>query len=86
MRIFGHDLNVLRDEAAEVHDALRGIPGVVDLRTELQVEVPFSQRQARPREGGPVRLKPGDIRRDAATIVAGEEVSDLHFGTTRSTT
>jgi CzcA family heavy metal efflux pump len=79
VRIFGPELNVLRDEAEEVHDALRGIPGVVDLRTELQVDVPFISVKPDLEKAARYGLKPGDIRRDAATIVAGEEVSDLHF-------
>jgi CzcA family heavy metal efflux pump len=79
VRIFGPDLNVLRDQAEAVHDALRGIPGVVDLRTELQVDVPFISVTPDLEKAARYGLKPGDIRRDAATIVAGEEVSDLHF-------
>jgi len=33
-RIFGHDLKVLREKAAEVHQILSGIEGAADLRTE----------------------------------------------------
>jgi CzcA family heavy metal efflux pump len=78
VRIFGPDLDTLRDEAAEVHRALKGIPGVVDLRTELQVDVPYIRVIPNLRKSALYGLKPGDIRRQAAVIVASEEVSDLH--------
>jgi Cu/Ag efflux pump CusA len=78
VRIFGPDLDTLRDEAAAVHRALKGIPGIVDLRTELQVDVPYIRVVPDLRKSARYGLKPGDIRRQAAVLVAGEEVSDLH--------
>ena len=85
VRIFGPDLDTLRDKAAAVHKALAGIKGVVDLRTELQVDVPHIRVVPNLASRARYGLKPGDIRRQAATIVASEEVSDLH-GTARCTT
>ena len=61
-----------------MHDALRGIKGVVDLRTELQVDVPYISVEPDLEKAARYGLKPGDIRREAAVIVAGEEVWDLH--------
>ena len=78
IRIFGPNLETLRDEAHEVHAAMRGIKGVVDLRTELQVDVPYIRVDPDLDKAAKYGLKPGDIRRAAATIVAGDEVSDLH--------
>ena len=43
VRIFGPDLDTLRKKADEVHDALRGIDGVVDLHTDLQTDIPHIQ-------------------------------------------
>jgi Cu/Ag efflux pump CusA len=78
VRIFGPNLDTLREEAAEVHHALAGIKGIVDLRTELQVDVPYIRVVPNLRRSAQYGLKPGDIRRQAAVLVAGEEVSDLH--------
>ncbi|HYX83728.1 MAG TPA: efflux RND transporter permease subunit [Gaiellales bacterium] len=78
VRIFGPSLEVLREKAHQVHAALRGIPGIVDLRTELQVDVPYIRVKPDLEKAAKYGLKPGDIRREAATIVAGDEVSDLH--------
>ncbi|MDX6533114.1 MAG: hypothetical protein QOF68_858, partial [Gaiellales bacterium] len=79
VRIFGPDLNVLRDQAREVHQAMSGIEGVVDLRTELQVDVPYISVRPDLARAARYGLKPGDIRRAAGTVVSGDEVSDLHL-------
>ncbi len=78
VRIYGPDLDVLRAKAAEVHDALRGINGVVDLHTELQTDIPHIQVKPDLTKAAKYGLKPGDIRRVAATLVSGDEVSDIH--------
>ena len=78
VRIYGPNLGVLRAKAAEVHDALRGINGVVDLHTELQTDIPHIQVKPDLAKAAKYGLKPGDIRRVAATLVSGDEVSDIH--------
>ena len=54
------------------------IDGIVNLHTELQVELPQIQVKVDLAAAGRVGLKPGDIRRAAATILSGQEVSDMH--------
>jgi len=78
VRIFGPDLDTLRKKADEVHDALRGIDGVVDLHTDLQTDIPHIQVRPVLSKAARYGLKPGDIRRIAATLVSGDEVSDIH--------
>jgi Cu/Ag efflux pump CusA len=80
VRVWGPDLDVLRDKADEVLNILSGIDGVseehVDLETDipqLDVEVDLVQAQ---RYG----IKPGDVRRAAAALVASEEVGDIFKG------
>ncbi len=77
VRIYGPDLQALRDQAQVVKSALAGVPGVVDLKVELHVDVPQIEVEvdlARARQFG---VKPGDVRRVAATILNGEEVGDI---------
>ena len=78
VRIFGPELTSLRQEADRVEAALKGIPGLVDLHVEQQKAVPQIQikldLQASARHG----LKPGDVRRVAATMMSGIEVTDIH--------
>jgi CzcA family heavy metal efflux pump len=78
IRIYGEDMDVLRAKAAEVEEKLAGIEGLTELHTELLVDIPQIQVEvdlARAQEYG---LKPGDVRRAAAYMIAGEEVGDIH--------
>ena len=43
VRIFGPELDVLRERAQATADAIGGIPGVVDLKVESQVLVPAAR-------------------------------------------
>lgn len=78
VRIFGPDLNVLRGKAEEVREALARIDGTADVHSELQVDVPHIQVEVDLAKAQHYGLKPGDVRRAAATLIAGTEVSDIH--------
>ena len=78
VRIFGPDLGALRSKAAEVRQALAHINGAVDVHAELQVDVPHVQVEVDLAKAQRYGIKPGDVRRAAATLVAGTEVSDIH--------
>jgi CzcA family heavy metal efflux pump len=77
VRIYGPDLDGIRDKAAEVEDALRGISGIVDLNTQLQSNVPEIQVEVDLAAAQRYGVKPGDVRRASATFLQGEEVGDL---------
>ena len=78
VRIFGEELDVLRKQAARVKEALTGIEGMVDLHEEPQKEIPQIQITVDLAKAAQFGLKPGDVRRAAAVVFAGEEVSDIH--------
>ncbi len=40
IKIFGTDIPIMRSTAAQVYDAIRTVPGLVDLQIEPQVEIP----------------------------------------------
>jgi CzcA family heavy metal efflux pump len=77
VRVFGPDLGVLRDKAEEVRAAIADIPGLVNLHKELIVEVPHIQVTLNLEEARRYGLKPGDVRRASASLMAGEEVGDI---------
>ena len=77
LRIFGQDLEVLRAKAKEVEHALSGVEGVIDLHMELQTEIPQVDVEVNLEKAQQYGIKPGDVRRAAATLMASEEVSDL---------
>ncbi|WIG60052.1 MAG: CzcABC family efflux RND transporter, transmembrane protein [Ktedonobacterales bacterium] len=77
VRIYGPDLGVLRGKAAEVQHALAQIDGASGVHAELQTEVPQVQVRVKLAEAQRYGLKPGDVRRSAATLVAGIEAGSL---------
>jgi CzcA family heavy metal efflux pump len=79
VRIYGPDLKGIHNKADEVEQALKGIPGVVDLHVQLQSQVPEIQVKVNLAAAQRYGLKPGDVRRASATLLSGEEVGDLFF-------
>jgi CzcA family heavy metal efflux pump len=77
VRVFGPDLKGLHETADQVKQALTGVDGIVDLHVELQTEVPQIQVEVNLPEAQRYGLKPGDVRRAAATLLSGEEVGDI---------
>jgi CzcA family heavy metal efflux pump len=78
VRIFGPDQVELRAAAERVRAKVAAIPGVTDLKVEQQVLVP--QIQIRPRAADLVTfgLTPGEVRRQAQTLVAGEKLGEIY--------
>jgi Cu/Ag efflux pump CusA len=77
VRIYGPDLRGIHAKADEVEHALAGIPGIEDLHVQLQSEVPEIQVTVNLAAAQRYGVKPGDVRRASATLLAGEEVGDL---------
>src|SRR5882724_4438048 len=80
IRIFGPDLKVLRDKAEEVRAAISGIKGLTRVNKELIVEVPHIEIEVKLDTAQKYGLKPGDVRRAAASLMAGTEVGDIFVG------
>ncbi len=80
VRIFGPDLATLREKAAEIEKRVGSVDGVVDAHASLQTDLPHIEVEpdvvAARRHG----LAPGDIRRQASTLIASEEVCDIFAG------
>jgi CzcA family heavy metal efflux pump len=74
VKVFGEDLATLRRLGQRVQQAMAGVPGVVDLSLEQQMDVPFVRfvlnRQAIARYG----LRPGDVAEAIETSFAGSTV------------
>jgi CzcA family heavy metal efflux pump len=80
VRLFGPELDVLGDQAAEIEGILGGVTGVTNEHTDLHTDVPQLDVEVDLQRAAAVGLKPGDVRRAAATLVAGEEVGDIFRG------
>ncbi|HKT06222.1 MAG TPA: efflux RND transporter permease subunit [Rugosimonospora sp.] len=77
IRVYGQDLDVLRSKADQIRAAISGVRGTVDVHTDLSVNVPQVDVEVDLDKAAKYGLKPGDVRRAAATLVAGEEVGDV---------
>ena len=80
VRIFGPNLDVLRFKSDEISERLQGIDGVVDAHADLQENLPHVQVEVDLAAAQRYGIKPGDVRRQASTLVASEEVGDLFRG------
>lgn len=78
VRIYGPELETLRSLADEVNQSLQGIDGVVDLKTELHVDVPQVEIEVDLEAAHRYGITPGDVRRASAVMIAGEEVGDIY--------
>jgi len=74
VKVFGDDLATLRRLGQRVRETMAGVPGIVDLSLEQQMDVPFVRfvlnRQAIARYG----LRPGDVAEAIETSFAGATV------------
>jgi len=80
VRLYGDDLALLRSKAAEIHAIFDGTEGAIDVQTALQKDIPQINIEVDLAKAQSYGLKPGDVRRAAATMVAGEEVGDVYRG------
>jgi CzcA family heavy metal efflux pump len=77
VRIYGKKRDVLRAKAEEVRQALAPVRGLVDLRVSGYVEQPAVEIEVDLEKAEPFGLKPGDVRRAAATMFSGLNVGFL---------
>lgn len=77
VRIFGQDLKILEAKAGEVKEALSKIPGIIDLHYSFQEHIPEIQIKVDLEKAQKYGVKPGDVRRIATTMIAGEEAGDI---------
>jgi CzcA family heavy metal efflux pump len=77
VRTYGEDLKTLRAKSDQILRLVSSVPGVVDAHRDISSDVPQAEVTVNLARAERYGLKPGDVRRDAATLVAGEEVGDI---------
>ncbi len=80
LKLFGPDLNTLRQKAEEIRAVIAEIPGVADLWVEQQVQVEQIQIQVKRREAARYGLRVEDVTHFAETAFKGEAVSQIIQG------
>lgn len=77
VRIYGENLDVLGSKGEEVKRVLSGIDGVVDEHVRLQAKEPTLEIETDLAAAQQHGIKPGDVRRAAATLLSGITVGSL---------
>ncbi len=77
VRTYGEDLKTLRAKSDQILELVRSVHGVVNAHRDISTDVPQVDVTVNLAKAEQYGLKPGDVRRDAATLVAGEEVGDI---------
>lgn len=80
VKIFGDDLGTLRQLARETEAVMRPVPGVVDLTTEQQTDIPLLRVVARPEDAARYGLAPGNVAAHVQTAFLGRELSRVLEG------
>jgi CzcA family heavy metal efflux pump len=77
IKVFGPDLQELRNAAQEIQDAMAKVPGVVDLQVEPQVEISQVRLRVKRSEAARYGLAPGDVAKLLETAYRGRTVSTV---------
>ena len=78
VRIFGSDLDVLRDRAAAVGATLKDVPGVSALKVESLTLVPQITVKLRPESAALHGLTAGKVRQAVTTLISGRKVGEVY--------
>jgi Cu/Ag efflux pump CusA len=83
IKVFGSDLNRLYTLSKEVQAAITGIPGLVDVGVEQQIEIPQVQIKARREMLNHYGIPVGKFNEFVDVAFAGEKVSEVFEGNQR---
>lgn len=77
VRLYGQSPDVLRGKAEELRRAIADVDGIGDPRVDLPAEEPTVEVEVDLEAAHRNGIKPGDVRRAAATFLSGVEVGSL---------
>jgi Cu/Ag efflux pump CusA len=80
VKVFGDDLTMLRALGKQVQAAMTGIPGVVDLSAEQQMDIPLLRVKTKAAEAARYGLPSGEASAAIQTAYVGKEVSRILEG------
>ena len=80
IKIFGPDLDQLRDLGAEIADIAREIPGLEEARVEQQAPIPQLRIEIDRERAMAYGVTPGELNTQLASMMDGEAVSEVYEG------
>jgi CzcA family heavy metal efflux pump len=78
VRVYGPELQELRERAQAVRKAIADVGGVADLTVQAQVVVPSIDVRFDPERAAVFGLTPGQVKSAAATLVQGVKVGEFY--------
>lgn len=80
VKLYGPDIEELRDRGQDIAEVMTEIPGVVDLQIEPQVDIPQVRVTIRRQEAARYGLAPADVAKALETALQGRTVSQVLEG------
>jgi CzcA family heavy metal efflux pump len=80
IKIFGPDLDVLREKGAQVRDLARGISGLTDINLEAQVAIPQLKIEVNRERATAYGIQPGVLNEQVSALLGGAVLSELREG------
>jgi Cu/Ag efflux pump CusA len=80
VKLYGRDIEELRDRGQDIAEVMTNVPGVVDLQIEPQVDIPQVRVTIRRQEAARYGLAPADVAKALETALQGRTVSQVLEG------
>ena len=80
VKIFGPDLEVLREKGAQVRDLAKSIGSLTDVNLEAQVAIPQLKIEVNRERATAYGIQPGQLNEQVSTLLGGAVVSELREG------
>lgn len=80
VKIFGPELEVLREKGAQVRDIAKGIPGLTDVNLEAQVPIPQLKIEVNRERALAYGVQPGAVNEQVSALLGGRTLTELREG------
>jgi CzcA family heavy metal efflux pump len=80
VKIFGSDLEILREKGAQVRDIAKGIPGLTDVNLEAQVPIPQLKIEVNRERALAYGVQPGGLNEQVSALLGGRTLAELREG------
>ncbi|MFS8095679.1 efflux RND transporter permease subunit [Lentzea alba] len=77
VRIYGDDLDGIRQKANEIKDFIAGIDGIIEEHVTLQTNIPQVAVEVDLQKASQYGISPGEVRRTASAFISSEEAGDI---------
>ena len=80
VKIFGPELDVLREKGSQVRDIAKSIPGLTDVNLEAQVPIPQLKIEVNRERALAYGVQPGAINEQVSSLLGGINLGELREG------